>query len=127
MLGGPRPPYTTLKGHEMINFEFADNAQIRLDQTDQLPIFPDNHCLYFMVVDQESMNVHSYGCDVRGLNNLHKMLSGVEDHEEILILCNWKGMYQAHTFKCDRVTLMDMVKNSLGTQYTSELPCGSAF
>ncbi len=111
----------------MINFEFADNQQLRFGETSELPIRINNNDLYFMIIEQDTMNIQSYGSDVRGLNNLHKMLSGVEEHEQILILCNWKGAYQAHTFVCEKEGLVEKVRQALGDLYVSELASGLAY
>lgn len=111
----------------MVNFEFADNGQLRIGQTSELPITKGNSQLYFMVVNQDNMEVASYNCDVRGLNNLHRCLSQLEDGiDNVLILANWKGQYQAHTFVCDKDELVERVFIALGDSYTDELCSGLA-
>ena len=111
----------------MINFEFADNAQLRFNETEQLPIAINNTALYFMIIDQDNFGVVSYNCDVRALNNLHKALSIVEGHENVIILCNWKGLYQSHTFVCDKDVVLLQIKNALGDSYTDELESNLAY
>ncbi|UKA05045.1 hypothetical protein [Photobacterium damselae] len=111
----------------MVNFEFADNGQLRFGETNQLPITKNNSQLYFMVVDQDSMNIASYNCDVRGLNNLHRCLSQLEDGiDSVLILANWKGQYQAHSFVCEKDLLLERIVVELGDSYTDELCSGLA-
>ncbi|WP_210499536.1 hypothetical protein [Vibrio crassostreae] len=111
----------------MINLEFADNAQLRFGQTSELPVCPNNTALYFMVIVQDTLEIASFNCDVRGLNNFHKAVSNIEDHEGVLILCNWKGQYQSHSFVCDKDEILDMVKSSLGDNFTDELPSGLSY
>lgn len=111
----------------MLNFEFADNAKIRIGETNQLPITSNNPELYFMVIDQDNFGLVSYNCDIRGLNNLHRALSLVEEHENVMVLCNWHGVYQSHTFLCDTEELLELIKIALGANYTSELEAGLAY
>ena len=93
-----------------------------------LPIFLDNSELYFMVVNQADMGVASYNCDIRGLNNMHRFLSQLEDDvDNVIILANWKGQYQSHTFLCDKFELMVMVRFALGDNFSDELCSGLSY
>ncbi|KJG10721.1 hypothetical protein UA38_00750 [Photobacterium kishitanii] len=113
----------------MLNFDFADNKKLRFHQTDQLPVFKGNSELYFMVIDQDSFNIASYDCDVLGMNNLHHFLSRLceDSGDNVMVLANWKGQYQAHTFVCCRETLQKMLKNALGESFLDELCSGLAY
>ena len=117
-----------LRDFVMVNFEFADNGKLRCGETGSLPIYKGNSALYFMCIDQNSMQVASYNCDIRGLNNLHRCISQLEDGiDNVLILANWKGDYQAHTFVCDITILMESVYSALGDDFSDELCCGLAY
>ncbi|MCG3884443.1 hypothetical protein I3271_07050 [Photobacterium leiognathi] len=113
----------------MINFEFADNGQLRVNETEQLPVYKGNSQLYFMIIDQDTMQVASYNCDVRGMNNLHHCLSRVneDDGDNVAVLANWHGQYQSHTFVCDRLILINMLKSALGDSFSDELCVGLAY
>ncbi len=109
----------------MFNSEFADNAQLRFGETETLPIAQSPDRLYFIVIEQDGLQPSSYNADTRGLNNLHRALHSHEyEGEGLLILCNWKGMHQSHTFVCDYHTLKEMIKDALGDRFCDELPCG---
>lgn len=111
----------------MVNFEFADNGQLRIGETEQLPIVRGNSELYFMIVNQDNLEVVSYNCDVLGLNNIHRCLSQLEDGvDNVLVLANWKGVYQAHTFICDKEILSKKIFAALGDSFSDELCSGLA-
>ncbi|PSV00732.1 hypothetical protein C9J27_06210 [Photobacterium kishitanii] len=113
----------------MINFEFSSNLKIRLGETNSLPIMKNNRLLYFMIVNQENLEIVSYNCDINGLNNLHHCLKRIDEDcgDNVLILCNWHGVEQSHTFVCDKSILMTKVLIALGSDFCDELCSGLSY
>lgn len=112
----------------MFNDEFSDNQQLRFGETHNLPVAINNHELYFVALHRSTLTPCSYNSDVRGLNNLHRALDRYEgDHEDLLLTCVWKGLYQAHTFVCEIEVLKEKLVEALGENLCDELPVGLSY
>lgn len=105
-----------------MSLEFADNAQLRFGETTQIQLgSSDGKSIYFIVHNMEDLTVCSFNSDIIGLNNLHHGLSSFEEWSSLLVLCVWKGVYQAHTFVCNVEELLPMIRGHLGSNFCDEL------